>query len=316
MATDVSKQESSTISLKKPLKSKQEKKRIYWAYLFILPQLIFFLVFTIYPIVMSYVYSAYEWSGIGPLTNFVGLDNFVRLFQDPRFWNAFGNTFIYMIGVTILLMPTSLVLAIILNNVLTKSSVFYRTIYFLPVVASTAVVGLVLRQVFGDDGAVNEILMGLGIIDKPHSWLGHSVSAMVIVILVGAWKFFGMMMVYWLAGLQTIPKDVIEAAKIDGANFWHLTRHVILPILAPIALVILLLCVTSSLHVFDLVKTLTDGEPYYSTDMIDLFVYRKAFDPQEGLPAMGYASAAGVIFGIITLAIALGLSWIAKRKQL
>lgn len=310
------KKDSSTIPIKKPLRSKQQKKRIYWAYLFILPQIVFFLVFTVYPIIMSYVYSTFEWSGIGPLTDFVGFDNFIRLFQDPRFWNAFSNTFIYMIGVTVILLPTSLILAIILNNILKKSSVFYRTIYFLPVVASTAVVGLVLRQIFGDAGAFNEFLLALGIIDEPHSWLGTSISAMVVVILVGAWKFFGMMMVYWLAGLQTVPQNVLEAAKIDGANFYHLIRHIILPMLAPIAMVILLLSVTSSLHVFDLVKTLTDGEPYFSTDMIDLFVYRKAFDPNEGLPAMGYASAAGVIFGIITLAIALGLSWLVRRKQL
>lgn len=295
--------------------NKQQKIRIGWAYLFILPQVIFFLLFTIYPIVMSYIYSTFEWNGIGPLTNFVGIDNFIRLFQDALFWNAFMNTFIYMIGVTIVLMPTSLILALILNNVLKKSSVFYRTIYFIPVVATTAVVGLVLRQIFGDDGAINEILMTLGIINEPYSWLGNSISAMFVVILVGAWKFFGMMMIYWLTGLQTVPKEVLEAAEIDGANQWQKLRYVILPILYPIAMVILLLCVTSSLHVFDLVKTLTEGGPYFGTDMIDLFVYRHAFDPDSGFPQMGYASAAGVIFGIITLAIALLLGLLARKKQ-
>lgn len=315
MAKNLSVKKPSTISRKQNFRSKQQKKRIGWAYLFILPQVVFFLVFTIYPIVMSYVYSGYDWTGIGPLNDFVGLQNYISIFQDSLFWNAFKNTFIYMIGVTILLMPTSLILAFILNNVLKKSKVFYRTIYFLPVVATTAIIGLVLRQIFGDSGAVNEVLMTLGIIDEPHSWLGNSVSAMFVVIIVGAWKFFGMMMVYWLAGLQTLPQDVLEAAKIDGANVWHMFRYVIMPILFPIALVILLLCVTSSLHVFDLVKTLTNGEPYYSTDMVDLFVYRKAFDPNEGLPQMGYASTAGVIFGITTLLIALLLSWISRKKQ-
>lgn len=302
-------------SPRKP-RGKQEKRRIWWAYIFILPQVIFFIIFTIYPIVMSYVYSVYSWAGLGPLEDFVGLENYVKILQDDLFWNAFKNTFIYMIGVTVLLMPTSLLLAFLLNNVLSKtSSVIYRVIYFIPVVTTTAIVGIVLRQMFGDDGFVNQLFMAIGLIKTPISWFGSSFLAMIIVIAIGAWKFFGMMLIYWMAGLQTLPKDVIDAARIDGCNGWQLLRHVTIPILLPVGMVILLLSVTSSLHVFDLVKTLTDGDPYYGTDMVDLFVYREAFDPDKGLPAMGYASAAGVVFGIATFIIILLLGWLLRKTQ-
>ncbi|TCP22345.1 carbohydrate ABC transporter membrane protein 1 (CUT1 family) [Scopulibacillus darangshiensis] len=291
------------------------RKRIWWAYLFILPQLLFFLVFTIYPIVMSYVYSVFDWPGIGPLDDFAGLENYTRVLKDPSFWNAFKNTFIYMAGVTLLLLPTSLLLAIALNNVLKKSSVFYRTIFFLPVVTTTAIVGIVMRKVFSSTGVLNEFLMAIGLIDEPHNWLGSPTSAMIILIVIGAWKFFGMMMVYWLAGLQTLPKDVLEAASMDGCNLWQKLRHVIVPILLPVAMVILLLCVSSSLHVFDLVLTLTGGGPYYSTDVVDLYIFRFAFNPDSGLPSMGYASAAGVVFGLAVFAVILLLGWLIRRTK-
>src|SRR5699024_1242375 len=104
--------------------------------------------------------------------------------------------------------------------------------------------------------------------------------------------------------------------KIDGCNNWNLIRRIIIPILMPVGTVILLLCVTNSLHVFDMVITLTKGGPYFSTDMVDLFIYRNAFDPSEGMPDMGYASAAGVVFGFTTLVIVLILGWIIKRTQM
>lgn len=307
---------SNVSSLTKLKRSPQEKKRIMWAYLFLLPQIIFFVVFTIYPIIMSYIYSAYEWTGLGPLEDFIGLGNYIEVFKDGMFWNAFKNTFIYMFGVTAILMPTSLLLAYILNNILKKSSVFYRTLYFLPVVTTTAIIGIIVRQVLGNDGFVNNFLSFTGLIEQPISWFGTPAIAMFVVIIVGSWKFMGMMMVYWLAGLQTLPEELLEAAKIDGANSWNLFRYIAIPLLLPVATVILLLSVTSTLHVFDLVKTLTDGGPYFGTDVMDLFIYRKAFDPREGMAQMGFASAAGVIFGIATFTIVIILGWIINKTRL
>ncbi|UQZ81307.1 Lactose transport system permease protein LacF [Paenibacillus konkukensis] len=294
---------------------RRERARYKWAYLFILPQLLFFMIFTIYPIIMSYVYAFYDWSGFGPLSNFVGWDNLTKLLHDDQFWNAFGNSLIYMGAKTVILMPTTLIMALILNQAFFKGKVFYRTIYFLPVVTTTSIVGIIMKFIFGNDKAlINELLIALGILSEPVPWLGQSYTAMAVLILVGSWKFFGMMMVYWLAGLQSLPGDVYEAAKVDGADYWQTLRSITIPLLMPVATVILLLTVVNSMHVFDLVKTLTNGGPFFATETVDLFIYNYAFST-SGFPQIGYASAAGIVFGLAIFIITLALGWLAKLSK-
>ncbi|MFD0960546.1 carbohydrate ABC transporter permease [Paenibacillus chungangensis] len=297
--------------------SKRAMKRRMWAYIFILPQLIMFAVFTLYPIMMSYIYSLYDWSGIGPMNKFVGLQNLKEVAQDPLFWNAFKNSFLYMIGTVGIMLPTALVMAIILNNAKMKGRTFYRTLYFLPVVTTTAVVGAVMRNVFANhNGLVNGMLMKFGLIGDPIRWLENGDLAMWALIFVGSWKLFGMKMVYWLAGLQSIPNELYEAVKIDGANEWQAFRHVTIPLLMPIGAVILLLSVVNSLHVFDLVKVMTEGGPGFETEVVDLYIYRYAFSgTSAGMPEVGYASAAGIFFGMVIFVISITLGWIVKRSN-
>ncbi|MDR6881420.1 sugar ABC transporter permease [Bacillus sp. 3255] len=295
--------------------SRRTRIRYLWAYVLIGPQVIFFLAFTVYPIVMSYVYSFYEWSGFGPLENFIGWDNFIKLVHEHAFWNAFRNSMIYMTAKTLILMPTSLLLALILNRALFKGKVIYRTVYFLPVVTTTSTVGIVMKFIFGNENAlVNEVLIALGALSDPIPWLGQAGTAMLVLILIGSWKFFGMVLVYWLAGLQSLPKDVYEAAKTDGANGLQTLRYITLPLLAPVAAVILLLTVVNSMHVFDLVKTLTGGGPFYATETVDLYIYNFAFST-SGFPQIGYASAAGIVFGVAIFLLTALLGLLAKRLQ-
>ncbi|MEC0229545.1 carbohydrate ABC transporter permease [Paenibacillus alba] len=288
-------------------------KRKLWAYVFIFPQLILFLVFTIYPIAMSYVYSMFEWSGLGPLENFAGLRNFGELIAEPNFWNAFRNSFIFMSGTVILQLPFALVLAIILNGKL-KGKTFYRTIYFLPVVTTTAVVGAVMQNIFAtDSGLVNHLLLQLSLIGEAIPWLGNGSYALAVLIFVSSWKWFGVKMIYWLAGLQSIPQEVYEAATIDGAGNWKAFRFITLPLLMPVAAVILLLSVVDGLHAFDLVKVMTNGGPGVATEMVDLYIYRFAFSGVgSGLPQIGYASAAGIFFGITVFVISIVLGLLVK----
>ncbi|MEF3304704.1 carbohydrate ABC transporter permease [Paenibacillus sp. GYB003] len=288
------------------------KRKALWCYAFIAPQLVMFLVFTLYPIVMSYVYSFFRWNGYGPLQQFVGLANFVETIHDPIFWNAFKNNFIFMVVLVVVQVPLALVVAMILNAVWLKGSAVYRAIYFLPVVTTTAVVGLVMRFIFGAyKGLVNEVLLKLGLLDKPVDWIGSIDTALIVVILVGIWKSFGMKMIYWLAGLQSLPKDVYEAAKVDGANALHLFRYITVPLLLPVGSVIVLLSAVNALHVFDLVKAMTEGGPAFATDMVDLYIYRYAFS-SAGEARVGFASAAGIFYGIAVLLISLLLGAFVK----
>lgn len=287
--------------------NKRKKRKTMWAMIFLMPQLIVFIVLSAYPIVMSYVYSFYKWSGIGPLDEFIGFDNYMQLLSESRFWNAFTNTVIYALGTTIIGVGFALILAIILNDAKLKGKGFYRTIYFLPVVTTTAIVGIIMVNIFGVGGLVNEILQFINIVDRPIPWLTEGTLAMIVLIVVGSWKGLGINMIYWLAGLQSIPTELYESAQLDGADFWRTLRHVTLPLLKPIAAVIILLSVVGGMNAFDLVKTLTNGGPYYATETLDLFIYNYAFTSEHGggVSRMGYASAAGVLLGIFTFIISI-----------
>jgi ABC-type sugar transport system permease subunit len=283
-----------------------------WCLLFIAPQLILFLLFTIYPILMSYVYAFFNWSGFGPLRDFAGFSNFKETLFDPIFWNAFRNSFIFMVCVVVIQVPLALLMALLLNASWMKGKAFYRMIYFLPVVTTTAVVGLVMRFIFGAyKGLVNEVLIRFGLITSPVDWLGSIDTALLIVILVGIWKSFGMKLIYWLAGIQSLPKDLFEAAKIDGATSIQLFRYLTVPLLMPVGSVILLMSAVNALHVFDLVKVMTNGGPAFKTDMVDLYIYRYAFSG-NGDARVGFASAAGVLYGIVVMVISLLLGLLVK----
>lgn len=304
------------------------KKRItIWAYIFLAPQILFFFVFSAYPILMSYVYSFYNWSGIGPLSDFIGLGNYTQLLNSSRFWQSFEVTFYYIIGTTVLGVGAALILAIILNDTGMKGKSFYRTIYFLPVVTITAIVGVIMANIFGISGLVNQVLQALNVSDKAIPWLSNGALATITLIVIGSWKGLGINMIYWLAGLQSIPNELYESASLDGAGFWATLRYITMPLLKPMMAVIVLLALVSGVNAFDLVKTLTNGGPYHQTETLDLFIYNYAFDSEQtgGQTRMGYASAAGVLLGIFTffLSVVYGIvsyskeirTFFAKRKQ-
>ncbi|MGP4041113.1 carbohydrate ABC transporter permease [Gracilibacillus sp. D59] len=300
----------------KPLS--MNRKRYIWAYIFMMPQIIWFFGLSMYPIIMSYVYSFYDWNGLEKLENFIGLANYKELLQTPEFWNAFQNSLSYAIGFTTVSVVLGLILALILNEPRFKAKGFYRTLYFLPVVTTAAIVGIIIQTMFGTQGAVNQLLLALGIIEQPISWLLDPILAMILLIVVGSWKNIGVTMIYWLTGLQTVPQDIHEAAQIDGAGYWKRLRYVTLPLLAPIGFTILLLTLTSSMHVFDLVKTLTNGGPYYSTETLELYIYRYAFASVGGGARTGFASAAGVLLGLFVFlitAVFAAIGWGMNRRR-
>ncbi|RSL35318.1 sugar ABC transporter permease [Salibacterium salarium] len=296
------------------------KSRNRWAYVFLLPQAIVFLGLSLYPIIMSYVYSFFAWDGASPLNDFVGFANYVELFQTTRFWGSFLHTIYYVLGTTVIGVGASLILAIILNTQQFTGKAFYRTIYFLPVVTTTAIIGVIMNNIFGVNGLVNQTLQSINFIQQPIPWLGSSTLAMILLVVIGAWKSLGMNMIYWLSGLQSIPSEMYESAQLDGAGFWRTLVHITLPLLKPILAVILLLSIVNGMHAFDLVKTLTNGDPYNSTETLDLYVFNYAFGGGMGggTSRMGYASAAGVMLGLFTLIISAifgGFSYFTQKKN-
>jgi ABC-type sugar transport system permease subunit len=302
----------SNVGSKTTSKYSLKKRTWLWCYLFLLPQAVLYVSFTLYPMVMSYVYAFYEWSGIGPMDEFVGMDNFKETLVDPLFWNAFKNSFIYMLSLVLIQVPLALLLALLLSASWLKGAAAYRTLFFLPVVTTTAIVGLVMKFIFGAyKGLFNEVLMKIGVLDKPVDWLGNADTALLIVVAVGIWKYFGIKVIYWLSGISTLPKDLYEAARVDGATPLQSFRFITLPLLIPVGSVIVLLSAVNALHVFDLVQSMTGGGPSFSTDMVDVYIYRYAFGG-GGESRIGFASAAGVIYGFAILFVSLAFGLLAR----
>jgi len=286
-----------------------------WCYLFMVPSLVLALMFTLYPIVDSWYISFLNWSGFTAEREWVGLANYREIIGDQYFWAAFRRSFLFM-GVTLpIRLGLALGLAILLNDQALKLSPVFRTFFFIPVVTTAAIVGIVMTFVFSPfNGPVNKALLGTGLADRPIDFLGNPDTAIWTVMAVFIWKNLGITMIYWLAALQTIPAELYEAAKVDGAGAWTSFRRITVPLLTPFTIIITLITAVQTLHVFPIVQSMTGGGPFFASEVIEVYIYRAAFG-EGGIPRLGYASAAAVFFGLTTLVIALLQGWGLRRAN-
>ncbi len=282
-----------------------------WIYLFLLPTTLLLGTFTVYPTIASFWFSLLDRNGFGSDGAFIGLANYVELANDPLFWNAFGNTMQFLLIAVPLRVGLALVLAVILNASLPFVRIL-RTGIFLPVVTTAAIVGVVMRYILDPTGGpVNLVLSQTGLTDGAVNFLGNGSYALYSAIAIWVWKWLGITVIYWMAALQTIPEDLYEAAEIDGATALQKFVRITLPMLTPFTIIITLITAIDATNVFDLLLTLTNGGPFYSTEVIDIFVYRHAF--VANIPRLGYASAAAMFFGIVvSLAAVLQILVVAR----
>lgn len=274
-----------------------------WVWLFLAPTVVLYGIFTVYPIVASYWYSLLNWDGFTTNKTYVGLQNYREVVHDPLFWGAFRHTVLFMAVTVPVQVFASLLLAILLNSPKMPFARLFRTALFLPVVTTTAIVGVVMQTIFDPaNGPVNLFLHKIGF-SGGINFLGSSATSLWTSMAVYVWKWLGITLIYWLAALQTIPQDLYEAASLDGASARRLFRHITLPLLKPFTIIITLLSLEASLHVFDLVQTMTGGGPFYSSEVLEIYIYRWAF--AATIPRLGYASAAAVIFGLFVFVIGL-----------
>lgn len=276
----------------------------FWVYLFLLPTIVLYGLFTIYPIIGSYWYSFLDWNGFGAVKDFIGLDNYAEALHDPLFWKAFKVTVLFTVAAVPIRVFGAFLLAMVLNSPRMPWRGFFRTAFFLPVVTTTAIIGVVMQFVFDPaSGPVNLVLMKLGLVDQGVNFLGSSKTALWTVVAVFTWKWLGQTVIYWLAALQTIPQELYEATAIDGANGPRIMWHLTLPMLKPFTIIITLLTLESTLQVFDLMLTMTGGGPYYATQVLEILIYNQAF--AASVPRLGYASAIAVLFGLFLFLIGL-----------
>jgi lactose/L-arabinose transport system permease protein len=268
-------------------------------YVFIAPALILFLIFTAYPIVASLLLSFQK--NLEGSYIFVGFDNFIRLFYDPLFYKALGNTFILFIFQVPVMLFMALILAVLLNSALLKMKGFFRVAFFVPAITSLVAASIIFMLLLNDDyGLVNFVLTTFGM--EKINWLSHPVWAKVAIILVTLWRWTGYNMVILLAGLQGIPKDLYEAASIDGAGKVRQFFSVTIPQLKPVLLFTFVLSTIGTFQLFDEPYNLTGGGPNNATLTITYYLYNQGFQYFD----FGYASAIAYII-VVIIAI---LSWI------
>lgn len=274
-------------------------------YLLILPAAIIIGVVLIYPTLFNFGISVQEWSWSTPFAApkpFVGLDNFLRLFGEKRFWNAVQVSLTYLGFGLLLQYILGMGLALLLNQQVRGQRIF-RTIFIIPMVLAPIVVGIQWRYLLsGNFGVLNYLITRIGL--QPPSWLSDPKLTLGVVILVDTWMWLPFVALILLAGLQQIPKEVYEAAEVDGANSVQKFRSITLPAIVPTTITVLLMRGTEIFRAFDVVYVMTGGGPGRTTEVLGLMLYKTAFS--EG--NLGVAAALAIVIGVVGMAI--GFSFI------
>ena len=290
---------------------KLERKNTLVAYSFLAPNFIGFAVFTLVPVICAIALSLFEWNG-GDISKlkFVGLDNYATIFATKKvaekgigyFFNradlgiALKNTVFYTVVTVPLTIVCALALALLLNRI--RGAVFFRTVFFFPYVSSMVAICVCWSFMLMKDGPVNQLIMALGI-DFNKAWTADSTMAIWSIILVSVWRNMGYYMVLYLAALQGIPRELTEAATVDGANKWQQFLHVTLPQLKPTTFFVSVMMVISCFKIYDVVAIMTDGGPGRSTKMLVTYIYDEAFVKVR----YGQASAISMVLLVIVLLV-------------
>jgi raffinose/stachyose/melibiose transport system permease protein len=277
---------------------------------FILPALILYVVFFVYPFLSSIYLSMTEWNGVkAPV--FTGLDNYLRLFADAKMWQALGNNVIWVVLGTIAPIVIGLLVAVLLWSG-AKGGLVFRTIYFLPMVVSPVVIGVVWGWIFNPlFGLLNTGLRSIGMGSIAIGWLGNPNTALYAVLIAAVWSYMGFCIVVLYAALQKVDNDLIDAAKLDGANAWLRFVHVILPQIAPVLTMVIVFTVIGGFNVFDLIFIMTRGGPAGASEVIATYTYKKSFVENE----VGYGTALSMVMTVLALAAAFITMRVRQRAE-
>ncbi|MEU7753023.1 sugar ABC transporter permease [Micromonospora sp. NPDC049101] len=276
---------------------------------FILPNFLGFALLTLLPVVVLFYVAFTNWNVFG-VAEWTGTANFRRMWDDSSFWTALRNTVYYAVFHIPLTLVAALGLALLLNRKL-RGVRFFRTIAFFPYITSIVAIAVVWNQLFSPEyGPINALLGALGV-DNPPGWTASATWSMPAVIIVGTWRYMGYYMLLFLAGLQTIPAQLYEAAETDGASPWQRFVHVTLPGLRTTTFFVTVLLTIESFKVFDLILVMTGGGPGQSTLVLSQYIYQKGFEENQ----FGYASAVSIVLFAICFGITVIQFMVNKRRN-
>jgi len=266
------------------------------------PALIFFVGFVIFPVVMAAYYGFFRWSGFGPATDFIGLQNYVTIFTDPIFQQALGHNAFIVVASLVLQGPIAILLALLLNRRMRGQSVI-RVLIFVPYVIAEVIVGTGFSLMLATNGAVNGFLERVGLGWLAQDWLSDPSIAIWTLMAILTWKYIGFAVILFLAGLQGIPQELYEAAAIDGASYWQIQRTITLPLLGPTLRIWAFLSIIGALQLFDLVYIIWGQYVSSVAGTNTMAIYMVATGRNSG--NFGYGSAVAVVIFVISLAVAL-----------
>ncbi|MFB9277821.1 carbohydrate ABC transporter permease [Cohnella cellulosilytica] len=292
----------------------QRKKKSGWrsyAIWFILPAFLLYSLFVMTPTLSSIYLSFTSWDGISENIRYIGWDNFKEIGESPRVHNALKNTILVAIALVLLENVVALALAILVDQVRWFRNLF-RSIFYFPVLMSGIIMGFIWMIILNYNfGVVNQLLDAVGLSSLKTDWLGNPDFALLSIILSTVWKSAGYYMIIYLAGLQGIPQELLEAASIDGAGKWKQFRHVTFPLLAGATTVCVMLSMINSLKLFDQIAVMTNGGPGFATETLTYIIYRVAFG--EGRQGFGTALAM-VLFALILIISLVQIRLLRKRE--
>jgi raffinose/stachyose/melibiose transport system permease protein len=278
---------------------------------FVLPSVLIYVLFMVWPFLGTAQLSLQAWDGFARDKTFVGLANYVALFSDGEFWAALSHNLIWAVVGTIAPIAIGLPIAIMLWSG-SRFRLVFRAIYFLPVILPIVVIGIIWGWIYNPlFGVLNTGLETVGLGQFAMGWLGNPTTALYAVLVAAIWATFGFCVVMFLAGLQGIDMNLVDAAKVDGANAWQRARHILLPGIAPVFTFVLTITLVGAFSVFDIVYVMTKGGPGTATETMAGYSYKMAF----GRNFAGYGSAISMVIAVISLVLAVLLLRFRERSR-
>ena len=282
---------------RKPLKLETQRKIL--GYFFLLPIVVMLTVFMFYPIVKSVVMSFTNWSGMTDDWEWVGLNNYIRIFTNmPEYWRAMKVNVIYALIATAVQLTLGFLLAVLVINMRPRWQSFYKIALYLPVIIPAAAISVMWRYIYTPEyGLINQFLRAIGLEELCRAWTADPDTALGAVIVTNTWRYAGFTMVLYYVAMLDIPKDVLESAQIDGANHWHLIRYFYLPLTRGTTEINLILTITGCLRAFDIFYLLTSGGPGTSTKVVSMWIMETAFQSYK----YGRALAMSIVLFVIVV---------------
>ena len=273
--------------------------KIFWRIFFLSPPLIVFSIFVLIPLINSFYYGFTNWNGFNTDYDFVGLENYTRIASDNLFQNSIFNTVIWLISAILIPTILGLLLALLIDSQV-RGSNFFKSIFYLPICLSAVVVGQIWIWIYQQEwGLLNTIINLFRENSFEYAWLSKPETSLYSVIIAWSWQQTALSMVIYLAGLTSIPKNLLEASQIEGANIIQRTFFIVIPLLIPATIIVVALSMINSLKGFDILYIMTEGGPFHSSDTLAMHMYNESFRKYR----MGYGSAISVVLFLIAVTI-------------